>query len=116
MKDFKEIPVELNHNVLKQPKFNIQPAAMKIKDTENYLQLMREQYRNQEAISLLEKAAFEPSEFRRLTDDANKIFDLVEELDAGQNNYDFAIGSKWGTIEKLRKTSTAMDDMINGQF
>lgn len=58
----------------------------------------------------------EPNEFRRLTDDANKIFELVEELDAGQHNYDVQIGQKWGTLEKLRKTSNAMDNMINGQF
>lgn len=89
---------------------------MKMKQADDYVQLMRDHHKTKEAIDLLQKASFDPVEFRRLTENSNKIFDLVDELDAGQTNYDLKISNKWGTLDKLRKTTAVVDDTIGSQF
>lgn len=81
-----------------------------------YFDMIKEKDRTQEAINLLKRSTSGDSQsFAALTSSFNNIFELLEELDSDQSNYDLKIG-EMGTFEKLKKSSAYIDEKISQSF
>jgi hypothetical protein len=74
--------------------------------------LIKQQDRTREAILLLKRSSNgDPASFNTLTSNFKTIFDLINELNSDQSNYDIKI-KELGTFEKLKKSSAYIDEKI----
>ena len=108
LKQFKDLPREIDpHTVLNTTTFQFMPIGMKINTLNKYRDLIKEQDRTREAIVLLQTATSNPAVFNNLTSDMSKIFGLLKELDQDQSDFTLHLKGKYGTFEKLEKTTAA---------
>lgn len=114
--DYKTYKNELDPLVLMQPEFQFRPVGDKMLTIKKYFDMVKEKDRTQEAISLLKRSTNgDAQSFAALTSNFNTIFELLEELDQDQSNYDLKIG-EMGTFEKLKKSSAYIDEKISQSF
>lgn len=83
---------------------------------DNYLDLVKEQDRTREAISLIKSCTTDADKFRSLTDSFDQFSALLKELDKDQSNAEVRLGDGIGTFEKLKATTAYIDETIENAF
>lgn len=82
----------------------------------NYKDLVKDQEKTREAIRMLETSTEDPMVFEQLTKDFTQLFKMINEFDEGNSNFDLHMNGSVGSFEKLKKTSTMMDQQITNMF